>query len=43
MQMYSTYFKREFAEKHGNSGVLARFVLFLSGIGTKCPNKFKNA
>ena len=30
--MYLTYFKREFAEKHGNSGVLARFVLFLAGI-----------
>ena len=30
--MYLTYFKREFAKKHGNSGVLARFVLFLSGI-----------
>ena len=30
--MYLTYFKREFAKKHGNCGVLARFVLFLSGI-----------
>ena len=28
-----TYFKREFDKKHGNCGVLARFVLFLSGIG----------
>ena len=26
------YFKREFAKKHENSGVLASFVLFLSGI-----------
>ena len=32
--MYLTYFKREFAKKHGNSGVLTRFVLLLSGIGT---------
>ena len=32
MQTYYTYFKREFAKKHGNSSVLARFVLFLSGI-----------
>ena len=30
--MYLTYFKREFAKKHGNCGVLAGFVLFLSGI-----------
>ena len=30
--MYLTYFKREFAKKHENSGVLASFVLFLSGI-----------
>ena len=34
--MYLTYFKREFAKKHGNSGVLARLILFLSGIsGTR--------
>ena len=32
MQTYYTYFKREFAKKHGNSSVLAKFVLFLSGI-----------
>ena len=37
--MYLTYFKREFAKKHGNSGVLARFVLFLSGIGRKIIKK----
>ena len=29
------YFKREFDKKHGNCGVLARFVLFLSGIKHK--------
>ena len=33
--MYLTYFKREFAKKHGNSGVLTRFVLFLSGMGSR--------
>ncbi len=32
MQTYQTYFKREFDKKRENSGVLARFVLFLSGI-----------
>ena len=32
--MYLTYFKREFAKKHGNCGVLARFVLFLSGMAS---------
>ena len=26
------YFKREFDKKHENCGVLARFVLFLSGM-----------
>ena len=26
------YFKREFDKKHGNCGVLARFVLLLSGM-----------
>ena len=30
--MYQTYFKREFDKKRENSVVLARFVLFLSGI-----------
>ena len=30
--MYYKYFKREFDKKHGNCGVLARFVLFLAGI-----------
>ena len=34
MQTYQTYFKREFAKKRENSGVLARFVLFLAGIAT---------
>ncbi len=33
MQTYYMYFKREFDKKHGNCGVLARFVLFLSGMG----------
>ena len=37
--MYLTYFTREFAKKHGHSGVLARFVLFLSGIGRKIIKK----
>ena len=32
MQTYQTYFKREFDKKRENSGVLARFVLFLAGI-----------
>ena len=32
-QTYLPYFKREFAEKRENSGVLARFVLLLPGIG----------
>ena len=32
MQTYRTYFKREFDKKRENSGVLARFVLFLAGI-----------
>ena len=27
------YFKREFDKKRGNCGVLARFVLFLAGMG----------
>ena len=31
-QTYLMYFKGAFAEKHGNSGVLARFVLFLFSI-----------
>ncbi len=35
MQTYRTYFKREFDKKHENSGVLARFVLFLSGMQDK--------
>ena len=30
--MYLMYFKGAFAKKHGNSGVLARFVLFLFSI-----------
>ncbi len=30
------YFKREFDKKHGNCGVLARFVLFLAGITIIC-------
>ena len=34
MQTYQTYFKREFDKKRENSGVLARFVLFLAGIAT---------
>ncbi len=33
MQTYLPYFKREFAKKRGNNGVLARFVLLLSGMG----------
>ena len=32
MQTYQTYFKREFDKKRENSGVLARFVLFLAGM-----------
>ena len=32
MQTYQTYFKREFDKKRENSGVLAKFVLFLVGI-----------
>ena len=35
MQTYLPYFKREFAKKRGNNGVLARFVLLLSGMGKK--------
>ena len=33
--MYQTYFKREFDKKRENSGVLARFVLFLAGMNNK--------
>ena len=39
--MYWTYFKREFAEKRGNGGVLARFVLFLSGIAMNGISPFR--
>ena len=39
MQTYQTYFKREFDKKRENSGVLARFVLFLAGIKYCCPNR----
>ena len=38
--MYLTYFKREFAKKHGNSGVLASFILFLSGIKRRLRGGF---
>ena len=37
-----TYFKREFDKKRENSGVLARFVLFLAGMPAKNKHEDKS-